>query len=325
MEASENTLYRTYAAVRDNISKVVVGKQDIIDMLIVALLCRGHVLLEDVPGTGKTLLIKSLAASLDCSSKRIQFTPDLLPSDLTGINYFNMKRSEFEFLPGPVFSNIVLADEINRATPKTQSGLLECMEERQATIDGKTYLLEEPFIVVATQNPVETAGVYPLPEAELDRFLIKTSMNYPTHEESVDILDRFDGANPLASLSPVVSREDILASQAELEKVYVHRDIKEYISSVCEQTRSYDNVLLGVSPRGAQSLLRASKGFAAIDGRGYVQPDDIKRAAVPVLAHRLMLTSTARIKRGAAEGIISDILDRVPVPTERGLGYWQSR
>ncbi len=325
METSETTLFKTYTAVRDNISKVVVGKQDIIDMIIVAVFCRGHVLLEDVPGTGKTLLIKSLAASLDCTAKRIQFTPDLLPSDLTGINYFNMKESEFEFSPGPVFSNILLADEINRATPKTQSGLLECMEERQATIDGVTHSLAEPFIVVATQNPVETAGVYPLPEAELDRFLFKTSMNYPSHEESVAILERFDGADPLAVLRPAVSREDIIAAQHELDRIFVHHDIKDYIASLCERTREYDNVLLGVSPRGAQSLLRASKGFAAIDGRAYVQPDDVKRAAIPVLAHRLMLSSTARIKHGAAESIISDILDRTPVPTERGLGYWQAK
>lgn len=325
METSETTLFKTYTAVRDNISKVVVGKQDIIDMIIVAVFCRGHVLLEDVPGTGKTLLIKSLAASLDCTAKRIQFTPDLLPSDLTGINYFNMKESEFEFSPGPVFSNILLADEINRATPKTQSGLLECMEERQATIDGVTHSLAEPFIVVATQNPVETAGVYPLPEAELDRFLFKTSMNYPSHEESVAILERFDGADPLAALRPAVSREDIIAAQHELDRIFVHHDIKDYIASLCERTREYDNVLLGVSPRGAQSLLRASKGFAAIDGRTYVQPDDVKRAAIPVLAHRLMLSSTARIKHGAAESIISDILDRTPVPTERGLGYWQAK
>lgn len=325
METSETTLFKTYTAVRDNISKVVVGKQDILDMIIVAVFCRGHVLLEDVPGTGKTLLIKSLAASLDCTAKRIQFTPDLLPSDLTGINYFNMKKSEFEFSPGPVFSNILLADEINRATPKTQSGLLECMEERQATIDGVTHSLAEPFIVVATQNPVETAGVYPLPEAELDRFLFKTSMNYPSHQECVAILERFDGADPLAALRPAVSREDIIAAQHELDRIFVHHDIKDYIASLCERTREYDNVLLGVSPRGAQSLLRASKGFAAIDGRAYVQPDDVKRAAIPVLAHRLMLSSTARIKHGAAESIISDILDRTSVPTERGLGYWQAK
>ena len=199
------------------------------------------------------------------------------------------------------------------------------MEERQATIDGVTHRLAEPFIVVATQNPVENAGVYPLPEAELDRFLFKTSMNYPTHEECVSILDRFDGADPLSELKPAVGREDIIASQQQLDRVYVHRDLKDYIASLCERTREYDNVLLGVSPRGAQSLLRASKGFAAIDGRVYVQPDDIKRAAAPVLAHRLMLSSTARIKRGAAESIIADILDRVPVPTERGLGYWQAK
>lgn len=319
------SIYETYGKIKENISRVVVGKEDVIDLMLISLFCRGHILLEDVPGTGKTLLIKTLAASVDCVSKRIQFTPDLLPTDITGVNYFNMKKSEFEFVPGPVFSNILLADEINRATPKTQSGLLECMEEHQTSIDGKTYRLEEPFMVVATQNPVETAGVYPLPEAQLDRFLIKTSMNYPTHDEGVNILDRFGTSNPLDTLQPVVSKEDIIEAQNQLPKIFVHKDLQSYMVSICEATRDYENVLLGVSPRGSQNFMKVAKGFAAIDNRDYVKPDDIKNAAKPVLAHRLMLSSSAKIKKDADIAILEDILDHIPVPTESVLGGWSGK
>ena len=216
---------QVYTKIKDNIGKVIVGKSETVDMLLVSLLCGGHVLLEDVPGTGKTVLIKSLAASVSCQYKRIQFTPDLLPSDITGVNFFNVKKSEFEFVPGPIFANIVLADEINRATPKTQSGLLECMEEIQATIDGKTYKLAQPFMVVATQNPVENMGTFPLPEAQLDRFLMKGRMEYPTHEEGVAILDRFDRESPLDTLSPVVTAEELVEAIRELPQVYINRDI----------------------------------------------------------------------------------------------------
>ncbi len=305
-----------YTKIKDNISQVIVGKSDTIDMLIVSLLCGGHVLLEDVPGTGKTVLIKSLAASVDCEYKRIQFTPDLLPSDITGVNFFNMKKSEFEFVPGPIFANIVLADEINRATPKTQSGLLECMEEIQATIDGKTFKLAHPFMVIATQNPVESMGTFPLPEAQLDRFLMKGKMEYPDHREGVDILARFDKANPLETLRPVVTVEEVVTAIELLPKVYICKEMMSYITSIVEKTRNYPKVLLGVSPRGALSLMKAAKGFAAIAGRNYVTPDDVKRAAHPVLEHRLTLENAARIKKNAAAEIIDDILAMVTVPTE---------
>lgn len=305
-----------YTRVKENIAKVIVGKDSTIDMICVSMLCGGHVLLEDVPGTGKTMLIKSLAASVGCDFKRIQFTPDLLPSDITGVNFFNMKSSEFEFVRGPVFTNILLADEINRATPKTQSGLLECMEEKQATIDGKTYPLATPFMVIATQNPVETLGTFPLPEAQLDRFLMKGKMEYPSHSESVGILARFDKSSPLESLEAVVTSEELIEAIALLPEIYICPELMDYISSIVEATRTYPGVLLGVSPRGALALMKAAKGYAAISGRSYVLPDDIQRAAHPVLDHRIMLESAARIRRGALEKVIEDILKSTRVPTE---------
>ena len=305
-----------YKKIKDNIAKVIVGKDDTIDMLIVSMLCQGHVLLEDVPGTGKTMLIKSLAASVGCDYKRIQFTPDLLPSDITGINFFNVKKSEFEFVKGPIFANIVLADEINRATPKTQSGLLECMEEAQATIDGNTYKLASPFMVIATQNPVENMGTFPLPEAQLDRFLMKGKMEYPTHTEGVAILERFDKNNPLEKLEPVVSTNELLEAIAVLPDVYICRELMGYITNIVEATRRAPKVVLGVSPRGALSLMKASKGSAAIAGRNYVTPDDIKRAAYPVLCHRLTLDNASRIQKNAAKNVIDNILSLVTVPTE---------
>ena len=315
VSVSQN-ITQVYTKIKDNIGKVIVGKEDTIDMLLVSMLCGGHVLLEDVPGTGKTMLIKSLAASVGCSFKRIQFTPDLLPSDITGINFFNMKKSEFEFVPGPIFANIVLADEINRATPKTQSGLLECMEEGQTTIDGKTYRLAAPFMVIATQNPVENMGTFPLPEAQLDRFLMKGSMEYPNHLEGVSILERFDKSSPLETLQPVVTEQELCQAIAELPKVYVCRELMGYITNIVEKTRKYPKVILGVSPRGALSLMKAAKGYAAIAGRNYVIPDDVKRAAHPVLDHRIMLENSARIRKDAAYNVVEDILGTVTVPTE---------
>ncbi|MBR5602464.1 MAG: MoxR family ATPase [Clostridia bacterium] len=315
VSVSQN-ITQVYTKIKDNIGKVIVGKEDTIDMLLVSMLCGGHVLLEDVPGTGKTMLIKSLAASVGCSFKRIQFTPDLLPSDITGINFFNMKKSEFEFVPGPIFANIVLADEINRATPKTQSGLLECMEEGQTTIDGKTYRLAAPFMVIATQNPVENMGTFPLPEAQLDRFLMKGSMEYPNHLEGISILERFDKSSPLETLQPVVTEQELCRAIEELPRVYVCKELMGYITNIVEKTRKYPKVILGVSPRGALSLMKAAKGYAAIAGRNYVIPDDVKRAAHPVLDHRIMLENSARIRKDAAYNVVEDILGTVTVPTE---------
>lgn len=311
-----STVQELYNKVSENVSKVIVGKKDVTDLLLIALISGGHVLLEDIPGTGKTKLVKTLAASVNCTSKRIQFTPDLLPSDITGVRYFNMKSSEFEFLPGPVFSNILLADEINRATPKTQAGLLECMEEKQATIDGTTYALRPPFMVIATQNPVENMGVFPLPEAQLDRFLFKTSMGYPTPEETVEILMRFGSDDPLETLKPVTNAQEILKARDELDKVFVHPDVCAYITRLTEATKKAEGVVLGISPRGALSLQKAAKGFAAISGRDYVIPDDVKKAAFPVLCHRLILSNSARVRKGSDVKIIEEILKTVSVPTE---------
>ena len=306
--------HRIYTSMKDNIKEVIFGKDDIIDLTLVALFCGGHILIDDVPGTGKTRLASTLAATVDCAFRRVQFTPDLLPADLTGVNVFNMKTSEFEFMPGPVFSNILLADEINRATPKTQAGLLECMEERQVTVDGRTYPLAAPFMVIATQNPIDSMGTFPLPEAQLDRFLVKATMGYPSHEESNRIIAS-NAALP-ASVSAVASAKDVLDAAAAVREVYVHPDVINYISALIEVTRGHREVLLGASPRAGIHLLRVAKGFAFISGREFVLPDDVKKAAVPVLAHRLILTSAARVKKKEDEAIIDEVLAAVPVPTE---------
>ena len=303
-------------AVRENVCRVMVGREAATDALLIALLVGGHVLIEDVPGSGKTKLAKTFARSIGCDFKRVQFTPDLLPSDITGIKYFNVKKAEFEFIPGPAFTNILLADELNRATPKTQSGLLECMQESQVTIEGETHTLPSPLMVIATQNPIENMGVFPLPEAELDRFLMKIRMAYPSRNESVDILARFDKEDPLDSLEPVCTRADILAAAEEVNEVYIHRDLLGYISDIVAATRTKDAVALGAGTRAAVALMKASKGKAALEGRGYVIPDDIKAVAVPVLAHRLMLKMSVNVKAGAAEAIVRDILKEVRVPTE---------
>lgn len=308
-------LQQTVNAIKENVEKVLVGKSDIIDLILTALLANGHILLEDVPGTGKTMLAKSLAKSLAADFKRIQFTPDLLPSDITGINYYNQKEGDFIFREGPVLTNILLADEINRATPRTQSSLLECMEERQLTIDGKTYILKKPFLVIATQNPVETAGTFPLPEAQLDRFLMQLSMGFPTLEDEIFLLNRFIKASPLENLTPVCTSEELLKMQEDIKEVYVHPSLMEYMVSIVQKTRNHNDISLGVSPRGSLSFLRTAQAYSAIKGFQYVIPEHIRYIAPFVLSHRLVLkTSFQRIE--ASRDILSGILEDIPVPTE---------
>lgn len=302
-------------ALRANIAKVVVGKEDVVDKVLAALLAGGHVLLEDVPGTGKTLLSRALAASMDGRFSRIQFTPDLLPADVTGMAVFSPKSENFTFKPGPIFANIVLADEINRATPRAQSAMLECMEEKQVSSDGTTYPLPAPFFVIATQNPVETQGTFPLPEAQLDRFMVQLSMGYPTREEQTAILQRFMQESPQESLRPVANAEQIAQAQKTVRSVRVAPELLDYIGALCEKTRALDDALLGASPRAALALMRVSQSLAAIRGRDYVTPEDIKTMAEPVLAHRLILR-TAYGRRGRAAEAVGEVLASVPVPTE---------
>lgn len=298
-----------------NLGKVIVGHEDVERFVITALIAGGNILLEDVPGTGKTVLSKTLAASVSADFSRIQFTPDLLPSDITGINYYNQKLGEFVFRQGPAFTNILLADEINRATPRTQSSLLECMEEKQVTVDGNTMKLESPFFVIATQNPVETSGTFPLPEAQLDRFMMKLSMGFPDADEEIAIIDRFNESSPLIKLNSVCTKEDLVQMQSLIHKAYIHPVLKKYIVDVINATRTSSNVTLGVSPRGTLAFIRALSAYAAIDGRGYVVPEDVKTLAVPVLAHRLVMTSSFGSLKTSKDTILS-ILESIPVPTE---------
>jgi MoxR-like ATPase len=305
-----------------NVERVIVGKHDEVRLALVALLCQGHLLIEDVPGTGKTVLAKAIAKSLGCSFRRIQFTPDLLPSDVTGLSIYNQKTQEFEFRPGPIMAQIVLADEINRATPKTQSSLLESMEERQATVDGVTYPMPEPFLVIATQNPIEYEGTFALPEAQLDRFMLRLRLGYPQPIEEVLILDEQKRGHPIDEIGEVVSIDELRAMQAGVREIYVDSTVSEYIVRLVNSTRSHPDVYLGASPRGSIALYRAGQAYAALGGRDYVIPDDIKRLAEPALAHRLIIKTSASIRDVDAGTIVKELLDSVPiearVPAGRG-------
>lgn len=301
-------------ALNENISRVIVGKEKETELVLTALLSGGHVLLEDVPGTGKTTLAKSLAKSLSCSFSRVQFTPDLLPADITGMRIYNQNTCEFTFVKGPAFTNILLADEINRATPRTQSALLECMEERQITEGGTTYPLEKPFLVIATQNPVETQGTFPLPEAQLDRFLIRLSLGYPTADEAVTLMQRFLHRQPLEELHPVADGDQIREAAALCATCSINEDIMRYIAALCEAARDPGKVRLGPSPRALLALMRCCQSLAAIRGRDYVIPDDVKELAVPVLAHRIIMRSISY--QANSESFVRELLEQVPVPTE---------
>ncbi len=305
--------------IRATIGQVIVGKEAELDLLLVALLCEGHVLIEDVPGVGKTVLAKALARSLGCSFQRIQCTPDLLPSDITGISYYNQKTGEFAFRPGPIEAQIVLADEINRATPRTQAALLEAMEERQITVERETLKLPRPFLVIATQNPVELEGTFPLPEAQLDRFLLRMRMGYPSQEEERAILRRFRKPQPLSDLQPVLDAEELLELQQVVRQVAVAEPVETYLLDLVHATRKQSTLELGASPRGALALEHASQALAAIQGRAFVRPDEVKRLAPPVLAHRLIISSQARLRGRTAEQALAEILQEVPVPVEPAL------
>lgn len=299
----------------NNVERVIVGKRREVQLTLVALLCRGHVLIEDVPGVGKTVLAKTIARSIGCSFKRVQFTPDLLPGDVTGVSIFNQGTRVFEYRPGPIVAQIVLADEINRATPKTQSSLLEAMEERQITVDGETHDLPTPFVVLATQNPIEYEGTFPLPEAQLDRFLLRISLGYPAHMEEIAILQGQMGGHPLRNIEQVVDvSELIVAQQYLLDNVRVDPLILEYMVSMAEATRRHDEIYLGASPRGSLGLLSAARAWAALNGRDYVLPDDVKALAEPVLAHRLIVSPAARMRNIDGRGIIKELVGRIPVP-----------
>jgi MoxR-like ATPase len=302
--------------ITENVARVIVGKDGVIELCLVALLCEGHVLLEDVPGIGKTTLAKALARSVGCTFKRIQFTPDLLPSDVTGILYFNQKSQEFEFRAGPIMAQVVLADEINRATPRTQSALLEAMQERQVTVDVETRRLPRPFLVLATQNPIELEGTFPLPEAQIDRFLMKVALGYPGEADENAILLRYEREDPLESLEPVSSAADLLAMQEQVRSVLVEESVRQYIVRVVRATREHTAVEVGVSPRGTLALYRTAQALAALRGREFVIPDDVKYLAPPVLTHRLIISPQTRLRGRRSEEIVAEIVATVPVPVE---------
>jgi len=308
------SIQRLSEQVIENVERVIVGKTEAIRLTLVGLLCQGHILIEDVPGTGKTMLAKSIARSIGCSFNRIQFTPDMLPSDVTGVSIFNQKTHEFEFRPGPVMAQIVLTDEINRATPKTQAALLEAMEERQITVDGQTHPLPEPFLVLATQNPIEYEGTFPLPEAQMDRFLLRIHIGYPENRDEIRMLEGQQIRHPIEDLGQAVSLEELLEAQRAVRYVTISDDIKRYIVDLVDATRSHPEVYLGASPRGSIALFRASQALAGMQGRDFVLPDDVKRMAVPALAHRLIVGSAARIREVDAREIVQELLERLPVP-----------
>jgi len=303
--------------VTENVRRVIVGKDEEVRMTLLAMLCEGHLLIEDVPGVGKTMLARALALSVGCTFRRIQFTPDMLPTDVTGVNIYNQKTQQFEFRPGPVFAQIVLTDEINRATPKTQSALLEAMEERQVTVDGETYPVPHPFLVLATQNPIEYEGTFPLPEAQVDRFMLRIHLGYPSKQNEIEMLNRQSDHHPIHDLQQVVSAEELIAAQQAIRSVYVDDLVKSYIVDLVTTTRDHPDVYLGASPRGSLALFHAARAWAAINGRDYVLPDDVKRLAEPTLAHRLIVNPSARIKNVTPQQVIEDALQHTPVPGAR--------
>jgi MoxR-like ATPase len=297
-----------------NVEKVIIGKHNAVGLTLIGLLCQGHLLIEDVPGVGKTMLARSLAASLGCSMSRIQFTPDMLPSDVTGVSIFNQSNREFEFRLGPIFSQIVLADEINRATPKTQAALLEAMQEQQVTVDGITHPLDKPFMVLATQNPIEYEGTFPLPEAQLDRFLLRIRLGYPSREDEIRVLESQTLSHPVDALKAVSSAQEVLSNQSEVKKIFVSDAIKQYIVALTEQTRTQSDVYLGASPRGSLALFRTSQALAAIQGRDFVLPDDVKSLVPSCLGHRLILGPSARLQELSTDTVLDEVMEKVPVP-----------